>query len=285
MKLLVTNDDGVASPGLWSLADALRGAGHEVVVVAPAQERSGSGAAIGHIVPGQGVAVSPVERAGWETTAWAVDGAPALCVLLALRLGAFGEGFQAVVSGINPGWNTGRGVIHSGTVGAVLTGGNAGLPGVAVSIDAFTAQVGEVGLLAGVQEHWGTAADLAVEAVGWLSGLPPTPAGGVPPMLNLNVPNCRMVELPGVRPATLGRSAASGIRQEPARVGADGRLRLDLEPPAAAPVPGSDNALLPEGWATVTLLTGIGDGGDSGEGPASEAARRLGALVGCEAAR
>ena len=38
-----------------------------------------------------------------------------LGVLLALRLGVFGEGFQAIVSGINPGWNVGRGVIHSGT--------------------------------------------------------------------------------------------------------------------------------------------------------------------------
>ncbi len=276
MKLLVTNDDGVASPGLWVLGETLRRAGHEVVVVAPGQERSGSGAAIGHIVPGQGVAVSPVDRRGWETTGWAVDGAPALCVLLALRLGAFGRGFQAVVSGINPGWNTGQGVIHSGTVGAVLTGGNAGLPGVAVSIDAPTAQVGEVGLRPGVEEHWGTAASLAAEAVAWLDRLPAHGASdGVPTMLNLNVPNCPLDEVPGVRPATLGRSAASGIRTQPGRV-TDGHLRLELGPPVLVPVPGSDNALLPEGWATVTLLTGIGDGGVSG---GEAAAARLGSLV------
>jgi 5'-nucleotidase len=274
MKVLVTNDDGVASPGLWSLADGLREAGHDVVVVAPAQERSGSGAAIGHIVPGEGVAVSPVERPGWETTAWAVDGAPALCVLLALRLGAFGEGFQVVASGINPGWNTGRGVIHSGTVGAVLTGGNAGLPGVAVSIEAPTAQVGEVGLLPGIREHWGTAAALAVEAVGWLDGA--AVGDDRPPMVNLNVPNRPLVEVPGVRPAILGRSAASGIRHHPARVGADGRLRLDLEPPPVTPHPGSDNALLSEGWATVTLLRAVGETAPS---EAADAARRLEALV------
>jgi len=292
MKLLVTNDDGVASPGLWSLAEALRGAGHDVVVVAPAEERSGSGAAIGHIVPGQGVAVTPVERPGWEVrahrsggplgpTAWAVDGAPALCVLLALRLGAFGEGFEAVVSGINPGWNTGQGVIHSGTVGAVLTGGNAGLPGVAVSIEAATAQVGEVGLLPGVQEHWATAAALAVEAVAWLGAQPAAEQGAawrVPTMVNLNVPNRPLAEVPGVRAAVLGRSAATGIRQQPVQV-ADGHLRLDLEPPAPAPapLPGSDSALLPEGWATVTLLTGIGD---AGEGGARNAAQRIGAVIG-----
>jgi len=275
MKLLVTNDDGVASPGLWALAECLRDGGHEVVVVAPAQERSGSGAAIGPIIPGQGVAVSPVERGGWETTGWAVDGAPALCVLLALRLGAFGDGFDAVVSGINPGWNTGKGVIHSGTVGAVLTGANSGLPGVAVSIEAFTAQVGEVGLYPGIREHWETAAVLAAEAVAWLKGPVPGPEGQAPTMLNINVPNVPLERVRGVRAAVLGRMAASGIGEKPAQV-ANGHIRLDLGPPAAAPVEGSDNALLGDGWATVTVLTGVGD---AGEASATDAARRLEALV------
>ncbi|MEO5680193.1 MAG: 5'/3'-nucleotidase SurE [Acidimicrobiales bacterium] len=281
MKLLVTNDDGVASPGLWALADGLRQAGHEVVVVAPADERSGAGAAIGHIVPGQGVAVAPVERDGWAKAAWAVDGAPALCVLLALRLGAFGDGFDAVVSGINPGWNTGRGVIHSGTVGAVLTGGNAGLPGVAVSIEAATEQVGQVGLVPGVPEHWGSAVTLAVAAVGWLAAQPGVPEGAMPLMLNLNVPNRPLGEVPAVRTAGLGRSAASGIRHQRADVGVDGRLRLELGPPTFTPVAGSDNALLPEGFATVTVLTGIGDAPAAGAGVVEV----LGDLVGGPVAR
>jgi len=265
MRLLVTNDDGVISPGLWALADGLREAGHDVVVVAPADERSGAGAAIGYIIPGQGVAASPVERPGWETSAWAVDGPPALCVLLALRLGAFGTGFEAVVSGINPGWNTGQGVIHSGTVGAVLTGGNSGLPGVAVSIDAATAQVGEVGLVPGRRERWPTAVALAVEAVGWLAGVEAPPEGVVPLMLNLNVPNCDLDEVAGVRTARLGRSAASGIRRQRVDVGSDGHVRLELGPPAIDPSPGTDNALLPLGFATVTVLTGIGDAPSDGE--------------------
>ena len=63
--------------------------------------------------------------------AWAVSGAPALCVMFA-RLGAFGP-VDVVVSGINPGANVGRSVYHSGTVGAVLTGRNGGIPGLAVS--------------------------------------------------------------------------------------------------------------------------------------------------------
>lgn len=264
MKLLVTNDDGVASPGLWSLAEGLRAAGHDVAVVAPAQERSGSGAAVGAIVPGQTVAVSPVERDGWQTSGWAVDAPPALCVLLALRLGAFGEGFQAIVSGINPGWNVGRGVIHSGTVGAVLTGGNCGLPGVAVSIEAHTHQIGEVGLVPGIREHWATAARLAAEAVAWLGGQPAPACGGLPVMLNVNVPNRALEEVRGVRSASLDASAAETRPRPSAPVPPDGRLRLELGPPPVARQPGRDAWLLSEGWATVTLLTGVGDAGREG---------------------
>ncbi|MEJ7765584.1 MAG: 5'/3'-nucleotidase SurE [Acidimicrobiales bacterium] len=275
MKLLVTNDDGVDSPGLWALAEALRQDGHEVVVVAPAEERSGSGAAIGYIVHGQGTSASPVEREGWEKDAWALDGAPALCVLLALRHVAFGEGFQAVVSGINPGWNTGRGVLHSGTVGAILTGANAGLPGVAVSIDAATAQVGEVGLHRGVRERWGTAAALAAGAVGWLSTLPPPAEGEVATMLNLNVPNLPLGELSGVRTATLGRPTSSALRPAQPEPGPDGSVRVELGPPAIDLAPGSDNALLLEGFATVTILSGIGEV----RGPGGELVEALASVV------
>ena len=274
MKVLVTNDDGVASPGLWALADGLREAGHEVVVVAPAEERSGSGAAIGYLLPGHGVAASPVERAGWESTAWAVDGPPALCVLLALRHGAFGSGFQAVASGINPGWNTGRGVIHSGTVGAVLTGGVNGLPGVAVSIDASTGQIGEVGLHPGQREHWAAAAALAGGAVDWLATLPPPEDGAGLAMLNLNVPNQPLDEVPGVRAATLSRSGPSRARRPPRTVEGEGHLRLELPPPALDPAPGTDLALLRRGFATVTALTAVG------EAQAGEAAAVLAGLGG-----
>lgn len=251
MRILVTNDDGVASPGLWALADALVAAGHDTVVVAPSSERSGAGAAIGHIVPGEGVVVSPVERPSWEGRAWAVDGAPALCVLLALRTVHFGEGFEAVASGINPGYNTGSSVIHSGTVGAALTAGNAGLRAIAVSLQGATKQVGEVGLVPGVREHWATAARLAAASVDQLGDLD---AGAV---VNLNVPNVPIGDVRAVRTATLSRFAAASLRPSAAEIGPDGLLRLDLGPPPFAPAPGTDNALLLEGFATVTRLGAV----------------------------
>ena len=52
MRLLITNDDGVRSPGLHALAIALHEAGHEVLVVAPSEERSGAAASIGYIASG-----------------------------------------------------------------------------------------------------------------------------------------------------------------------------------------------------------------------------------------
>ena len=78
-------------------------------------------------------------------------------------------------------------------------------------------------------------------------------------MLNLNVPNLPLEEVAGVRTARLGRSAVSGIRRQRVDIGPDGQVRLELGPPAVDPSPGTDNALLPLGFATVTVLTGIGD--------------------------
>ncbi|MBV9254502.1 MAG: 5'/3'-nucleotidase SurE, partial [Actinobacteria bacterium] len=126
MRILVTNDDGFAAPGLHALASAMREVTDDVLLVAPLEERSGSGAAIGAIHISQRVLFQPVEISGLPgMAAYAVDGPPALAVLTAAR-GGFGAPPDIVVSGINPGVNTGRAVVHSGTVGAALTAGNLG---------------------------------------------------------------------------------------------------------------------------------------------------------------
>jgi uncharacterized protein YndB with AHSA1/START domain len=67
-----------------------------------------------------------------HTEAYGVDGPPGLSVLAA-RQGGFGDPPELVVSGINPGHNTGRAVLHSGTVGAALAAANFGVSGLAVS--------------------------------------------------------------------------------------------------------------------------------------------------------
>src|SRR5947199_9066406 len=136
LRVLVTNDDGIAAPGLTALAAAVHALGDEVVVAAPATDHSGASSAIGPMGGPDGVAVTPVELDGIpEVPAFAVDAPPALIVIIG-RLGAFGDPPDVVVSGINPGPNTGRSTLHSGTVGAALTAANMGLSGLAVRVGA-----------------------------------------------------------------------------------------------------------------------------------------------------
>ena len=82
MKILVTNDDGIDAPGLHALARALVADGRDVVVVAPARDMSGSGAAIGQVHVDQSIDAHRVDLPGLDgVPAYALDGAPGLCVL------------------------------------------------------------------------------------------------------------------------------------------------------------------------------------------------------------
>jgi 5'-nucleotidase len=198
MRILVTNDDGIDSVGLHVLARSLRGRG-QVVIAAPDTEYSGAGASLGplHLIHPE------IHRAvvdGIED-AWSVSGPPALCVMFA-RLGAFGPGFDLVVSGINPGANVGRAVYHSGTVGAALTARSGGVSGVAVSqavADGGVEGQGWDDMLAG--QRWETAAAAADAVVGSLIESPP-PA---PVVVNVNVPNVDIGQVRGWCYATVGR--------------------------------------------------------------------------------
>jgi 5'-nucleotidase len=125
--ILVTNDDGVFSPGLLALKRALDGVG-EVSVIAPDRNRSAIG---------RGITVHDplhVEQVELEdgTVAYATDGTPVDCVRFAV-LGLVGSVPDVVVSGINMGVNLGDDVTYSGTVAAALEGVLLGWPAIAVS--------------------------------------------------------------------------------------------------------------------------------------------------------
>jgi 5'-nucleotidase len=233
VRVLVTNDDGIAAPGIEALARAVAASGVETLAVAPIDERSGAGAAIGTLSQAMDVRF---ERRPWaglaDVEAIGLDGPPALCVICT-RLGAFGDPPDLVVSGINPGLNTGRAILHSGTVGAALTAANHGISGLAVSIAGSDPQ------------HWETAAELAVHALDWLRDAP------LRTVLNLNVPDVPIDEVRGAcwaTPAALGEWHA--VVSE---VGGD-RLRLGLRRTEVDLPPDSDTALVAAGYAAVTLL-------------------------------
>ncbi len=234
--MLVTNDDGIRAAGLHALARAMAGAGLEVVVAAPLGDMSGSGAAIGRLHVDEHIEVEQVELPGLPgVAAYGVDGPPALCVMAA-RLGGFGDPPELVVSGINPGNNTGRSTLHSGTVGAALTAANFGVSGVAVSIDD------------GEAHHWDTAGAVAVAAVDWVR------AAEDRTVLNVNVPNRPLAEVRGVRWARL---APFGTVRAAIAEATDGRLQMELRATGVELPSDTDTALVGAGFVAVTSITGI----------------------------
>lgn len=256
MRILVTNDDGIDSVGLHALALAMRPYG-EVIVVAPDREYSGAGAAIGPLH----LAQPDVHRDHLDgiDEVWTLDGPPGLCVMLA-RLGAFGDPFDLVVSGINPGNNVGRSVYHSGTVGAAITARLGGITGVAVSQAVSGWDALGQGVEEGLSEQkWETAAEVASIAVAGIVEHPPAEAS----VLNLNVPNVGLDEIKGWRHTTLGAppAAVTGAkaRLHP-REGHEKSFHLTLEWGQGHEfAEHTDAGAVRAGWVSVTWLGAIGE--------------------------
>ncbi|MBN1959233.1 MAG: 5'/3'-nucleotidase SurE [Desulfuromonadales bacterium] len=123
--ILVTNDDGVRSPGLRALAASLAELG-QVVVVAPDRNRS----AVGHAL----TLDHPLRAEEVKPQVYAVDGTPTDCVNLGIH-GLIRQRPRLVVSGINRGSNVGDDITYSGTVCAALEASLMGLPAFAISLD------------------------------------------------------------------------------------------------------------------------------------------------------
>ena len=239
MRILVTNDDGLDSPGIVALAGALGRAGHEILVVAPASDRSGSSAAIGPLHRSGPI---PFAERRWpelpDTRVLSIDAPPATAVYAAC-LGGFGEPPQLVASGVNPGANTGHLVLHSGTVGAALTAAGLGVPGLAASVQWSESR----------EYHWDTAAAFAAAAVDWVAE-----SRGGPRVLNVNVANLPLGEVKGVREARL---APYGTVWTASAATEGGDLLLEFKGNDVVPDPDTDLALVRAGYAAVTPLLGL----------------------------
>jgi 5'-nucleotidase len=132
VQILLTNDDGIQSPGLWAAAGALSELGY-VHVVAPRDQFSGAGRSLpstsdGIINPQQIMVNSKL----W--TVYSVGGTPAQAILHAI-CEILPQPPDLVVSGINYGENLGVGVTVSGTVGAAMEGAGNGIPALAISLE------------------------------------------------------------------------------------------------------------------------------------------------------
>lgn len=131
MLILVTNDDGIGSPGLVKLQAALSSVG-EVLVIAPERDWTGAG----HSKSIQKtLRVSEVTMSD-GSPAYATDGTPTDCVALA-ALGLVGRRPDIVVSGINKGPNLGHDVTYSGTVAAAMEATISDIPALAFSLGSY----------------------------------------------------------------------------------------------------------------------------------------------------
>lgn len=256
MRILVTNDDGIDSIGLHVLVRAMcrLNGDHDIVVAAPDTEYSGAGASLGalHLIRPE-VRVARIEGCT-ASAVWAVTGPPALCVMFS-RLGAFGEPFDLVVSGINPGANVGRAVYHSGTVGAALTARNGHISGVAISqsVSGFGVE-GQAWDEALVGQHWESAGEIGrVVVQALVDDMPAEPV-----VVNVNAPDVPLEEITTWKFGVVGNQpprSMAGATLEPVP-GHDGAFHVNMAWGDTVVLdPETDGGIVERGGVAVTYLT------------------------------
>ncbi len=233
MRVLLTNDDGLASPGLLALARAVRDVA-DTYVVAPEQERSAASHAITLHKP---LRVARAQLADTGLPAWATNGTPADCVVLGV-LDLLSTPPDVVVSGINVGANLGMDLIYSGTVSGAVEAALFGIASIAISVASFK------------DLHWEPAAQFAARLVQAVAehGLPPDT------FLNVNVPNRPAAELRGV--AITRQSSRRYVSRLEKREDPRGRdyYWLTGSPDGGESAAGTDARAVAEGWISVTPL-------------------------------
>lgn len=131
-QILLTNDDGIESPGLWAAAEALSDIGY-VTVAAPREQCSGMGRSLPSSSDGS-IKPQSLNVRGKEWTVYSVGGSPAQAVLHGI-LEIMPQKPDLVVSGINYGENVATGVTISGTVGAAMEAAAMGIRALAMSLE------------------------------------------------------------------------------------------------------------------------------------------------------
>ena len=182
MKILVTNDDGIYSSGIYALWDVAKEFG-EVSIIAPMSEKS----AVGHgITISNPLYVKEIEREN-SFKGFAVSGTPADCVKIATKsLLSFTP--DLILSGINIGSNLGSNIIYSGTVAAAIEGATLNIPSIAISIDS-------------IKPNNFLTSKIVVRKVMNIIENNTIPNGTI---LNVNIPNCEPNDLKGYKITTQG---------------------------------------------------------------------------------
>lgn len=182
MRALISNDDGVHSPGIAALERAARAAGFETYIVAPDREQSASAHSLTMHRPLR------VLKTGERT--WVVDGTPTDSVNIALCSVLKANPPDFVFSGVNAGPNLGDDVTYSGTVACAFEGTLLGVPSIAFSLDYARDATGAI--------DYSEAEKAAAQIIVWAKDHPPAPDT----LWNVNVPAGKPK---GFRPTRMGR--------------------------------------------------------------------------------
>ncbi len=232
MKILVTNDDGIDSPGLLLLKQALERLG-AVSVVAPDRNWSAAGHTKTLDKPLRVVKTHLAD--GHE--ALATDGTPSDSVALAL-LGVLADRPDLVVSGVNKGPNLGGDITYSGTVAAAMEAVLNGIPGIAVSLDAYA------------EWDFRFAAEFAAQLAGQVisRGLDPDV------LLNVNVPSKPREDIQGVKITRLGHRIYRDVLLERQDPRGQTYYWIGGEMPTGRADEGTDVKALVDGYVSITPI-------------------------------
>lgn len=236
MRILLTNDDGVAAPGLALLAEIARALSDEVWIVAPADEQSGAGHSL--------TLTRPLRLRKHGERHFAVTGTPTDAVMMALGELMKESKPDLILSGINRGANLAEDVTYSGTVSAAMEGALAGIPAIALS-QTYARQA------------MGGAVPFAA-ARGWAARvLEPLIGMKMPPgtLVNVNFPACEAEAVKGIRVCRQGRRdygrAEVVKRQDPRGFS---YYWLGLGPAQETPGHDTDLEAIGAGYVSVTPL-------------------------------
>jgi 5'-nucleotidase len=231
--IVLTNDDGVTSPGLSVLKAALDPLG-DVQIVAPDQNRSGAARSITMHAP---LWVEEVALPD-GSVAYSTDGTPVDCVRMA-ALGLLDRAPDLIVSGINLGENLGDDITYSGTVAAAFEGIMLDIPAIALSA-----------------QHYHPGYDLTVPArfaarlvsIALHKGFP------AKTLLNVNCPDRRWEDLKGARLTVLGRRIYGDKVEHRATSGNRRQYHIYNDDLGFQRAPGTDFEAVTEGYVSITPL-------------------------------
>ena len=247
MRILLTNDDGIRSDGLWAAARGLARAG-DLTVIGTADDWSSGSASIRHLVGARLTRHDevPDDLAG-RISAYSIEASPGAAVVAGVMTDLF-DSFDLVVSGANYGMNVGGDLLYSGTFGAAAVGYTRGLTSFAIS--------SERGVNRGEEQRWDGVADVAERVAAWLLS-----RQGAPLLLNVNVPNRRFAEMGGariVKPVKWANLDRASFAADPE---ADGGWRISASFSGQIPRtddPETDYAAVYAGQVAVSLLVPVG---------------------------